>query len=132
VTVTIPNGSSVTSITLSAIPKSLQTAGRTVYREIYRSDDGQPFQPGGVTSGDSLADGISEAFGVKAANTNANLSGLTISAGFLSPLFATGTLSYTTTVVSNNSTETITPTIMDNATTTLEINVASTGAPIML
>jgi gliding motility-associated-like protein len=68
--------------------------------------------------------------------TNANLSNLTISAGALSPAFASGTTAYTTSVPNAVSSIKITPTVAD-ATATVKVNgttvtsgTASTSIPL--
>jgi len=53
--------------------------------------------------------------------TNANLAGLTLSAGRLSPVFATGTFSYTATVAGTATSVTLIPTTSD-ATATVKVN----------
>jgi len=54
-------------------------------------------------------------------SNNASLSALTISAGTLTPVFATATLSYTASVANSVSSITITPTVSD-ATATIKVN----------
>jgi hypothetical protein len=56
-----------------------------------------------------------------AASSNANLSNLVLSAGTLSPAFASGTISYTASVSNPNSSITVTPTVED-ATATVKVN----------
>ncbi|WP_411345859.1 cadherin-like beta sandwich domain-containing protein [Paenibacillus sp. WLX1005] len=64
----------------------------------------------------------------RAASSNANLSGLTISAGTLSPVFASGTTSYTATVENGTTGLTVTPTVADNnATVTVNGNSVNSG-----
>jgi hypothetical protein len=75
-------------------------------------------------------------FGTAACSANANLAGLSLSAGTLSPSFASGTTSYSTHIVSNSNTITVTPTVADT-TATVKVNgvtVASGSAsgPIAL
>ncbi|QQE79989.1 cadherin-like beta sandwich domain-containing protein [Alicyclobacillus sp. SO9] len=50
----------------------------------------------------------------RAKSSNANLSGLTLSNGSLSPTFASGTTSYTASVANSVSSITVTPTVSDN------------------
>ncbi|HEX3024449.1 MAG TPA: cadherin-like beta sandwich domain-containing protein, partial [Chitinophagaceae bacterium] len=65
-----------------------------------------------------------------AAATNANLSALTISAGTLAPVFASGTTAYTASVAYATSSITETPTVAD-ATATIQIRVNGGGwAPV--
>jgi len=66
----------------------------------------------------------------RAASSNADLSNLTISNGTLTPAFASGTLSYSAGVASNNNVITVTPTAAD-ATATVKVNGASvaSGSP---
>jgi len=78
--------------------------------------------------------GVTATFGAPSAN--ANLSNLVLSAGTLAPPFASGTLTYTASIVSNTNTVTVTPTAAD-ATATIKVNgstVASgaASAPITL
>ncbi|PWK13487.1 cadherin-like beta sandwich domain-containing protein [Tumebacillus permanentifrigoris] len=60
----------------------------------------------------------------QAMSSNANLSGLTLSAGTLSPVFAAGTTSYTASVSSGTTSVQVTPTIAD-ATATVTVNGAA-------
>lgn len=65
-----------------------------------------------------------------AISTDANLSGLTLSDGALSPAFAPGTSSYTATVPSSVSSVTLTPTVADPlATVTVNGVAATSGNP---
>ena len=58
--------------------------------------------------------------------SNANLSSLTLSSGSLSPVFSTGTTSYTTSVTSGTSSITVTPTAADSgATVQVRVNGGS-------
>ncbi|MGW9321820.1 cadherin-like beta sandwich domain-containing protein, partial [Paenibacillus chitinolyticus] len=57
----------------------------------------------------------------RAASTNANLSGLTLSAATLNPTFASGTTSYTAGVANNVTSVDVTPTLADG-TATLKVN----------
>ncbi len=50
-------------------------------------------------------------------SANANLSGLALSAGTLAPVFASGTTSYTATVLNTTATLSVTPTVADSAAT---------------
>ncbi len=60
--------------------------------------------------------------------TNANLAALTLSAGTLSPAFATGTTGYTTTVTNATSSVTVTPTLSDpNAKVKVNGVIVSSG-----
>ena len=63
-------------------------------------------------------------------STNANLASLALSAGTLSPPFASGTLSYAASVVSNSNTITVTPTVAD-AAATVKVNgvTVASGSP---
>ena len=62
-------------------------------------------------------------------NNNAKLSGLTISAGVLSPVFTSATTSYTASVVNATTTLTVTPTVSDsNATVTVNGVATQSGA----
>src|SRR5207244_1322948 len=61
------------------------------------------------------------------ASSNANLTNLVLSAGTLSPPFASGTLSYGAMVVSNSHTITVTPTVAD-ATATVTVNGLSVAS----
>ena len=73
----------------------------------------------GYTSGSATVSGTS------VSNSNvATLSSLTISAGTLTPTFATGTYSYTASVLSDTSTVTVTPT-RTQANATLQVRVNS-------
>jgi hypothetical protein len=54
-------------------------------------------------------------------STNADLANLVLSAGALSPPFASGTTSYSANIVSNTNTMTVTPTVAD-ATATVKVN----------
>jgi|GEM_PF-125238 len=64
----------------------------------------------------------------RSASTDATLSGLTTSAGTLSPVFASGTINYTETVPNTTSAITITPTTSSNfATVTVNGNAVSSG-----
>ena len=79
--------------------------------------------------------GVTATFGA-ALGTNADLSNLVLSAGGLAPAFASGTVSYTASIVSSTNTVTVTPTAAD-ATATIKVNgntVASgaASAPITL
>ena len=56
-----------------------------------------------------------------AGSSSANLSGLTLSGGTLSPSFAAGTTSYTVAVANSVSSVTVTPTVTDT-TTTIKVN----------
>jgi hypothetical protein len=72
----------------------------------------------------------------RAASTNANLGGLSISQGTLSPTFASGSISYTAAVANSVGSLTVTPTVADS-TATVKVNgttVASGSAsgPITL
>ncbi|TMH66522.1 MAG: hypothetical protein E6H48_11055 [Betaproteobacteria bacterium] len=69
-------------------------------------------------------------FATAACSSNANLANLALSAGTLSPTFASGTLSYSANVVSNNNTMTVTPTTA-NATATVRVNgvAVASGSP---
>ncbi|MFC9775362.1 cadherin-like beta sandwich domain-containing protein [Paenibacillus chitinolyticus] len=66
----------------------------------------------------------------QAASTNANLSGLTLSAATLNPTFASGTTSYTAGVANNVSSIDVTPTVADG-TATLKVNgsTVTSGSP---
>ncbi|RKP54029.1 hypothetical protein D7Z26_11610 [Cohnella endophytica] len=65
----------------------------------------------------------------RASNSNANLSDLTLSSGSLSPVFASGTISYTSSVANSVSSITVTPTVSDS-TATVKVNgtVVSSGS----
>ncbi|MEP6611947.1 MAG: cadherin-like beta sandwich domain-containing protein, partial [Mucilaginibacter sp.] len=66
--------------------------------------------------------------------SNANLAGLTLSSGTLTPVFAAGTLSYTASVSNATASITVTPTVQD-ATATIKVNgttVASGSASAAL
>lgn len=79
---------------------------------------------GGTTNGSDLT------VATAACGTNADLDGLVLSAGTLSPPFASGTLSYAATVVSDSNTITVTPTVAD-PTSTVRVNGAlvASGSP---
>jgi len=64
------------------------------------------------------------------ASTNANLANLMLSAGTLSPPFASGTLSYSASVYSLNNTVTVTPTVAD-PTASVKVNgvTVASGSP---
>jgi alpha-tubulin suppressor-like RCC1 family protein len=63
-------------------------------------------------------------------STNANLSGLTLSAGFLNPTFTSGTTAYTANVLFASSSITLTPTVADGAATVKVNNVTvASGSP---
>ncbi|MFS0837406.1 cadherin-like beta sandwich domain-containing protein [Paenibacillus sp. 1P03SA] len=66
----------------------------------------------------------------RAASTNANLNNLTLSAGTLSPNFASGTTSYTAGVADNVANIDVTPTVADG-TATLKVNgsTVASGSP---
>jgi hypothetical protein len=62
------------------------------------------------------------------ASTNASLAGLTLSAGTLTPAFASGTLSYSATVAANVTSVTVTPTVQQaNATLTIQGTTIASG-----
>jgi hypothetical protein len=65
---------------------------------------------------------------VAPASNNANLTGLTLSSGALTPAFASGTIAYTQSVASSVSSITVTPTVSQvNATVTVNGTVVATG-----
>ncbi|MGE5703872.1 MAG: cadherin-like beta sandwich domain-containing protein [Clostridia bacterium] len=67
----------------------------------------------------------------RAQSSNADLNNLTLSAGTLSPAFASGTTNYTARVTSNVKSITVTPTVSDhNATVQVRVN-GGTYAPVM-
>ncbi|TJY42782.1 hypothetical protein E5161_08040 [Cohnella pontilimi] len=63
----------------------------------------------------------------RAASTNADLSNLTLSAGTLSPVFASGTTSYTASVANSVGTIAITPTVADS-TASIKVNGNATAS----
>ncbi|EPD82190.1 cadherin-like beta sandwich domain-containing protein [Paenibacillus sp. HGH0039] len=66
----------------------------------------------------------------RAASNNANLNGLTLSAGSLSPAFASGTTSYTASVADSVASVDVTPTLADGtATVKVNGNAAVSGSP---
>jgi hypothetical protein len=71
-----------------------------------------------------------------APSTNANLTGLALSSGTLSPSFAAGTTSYTASVANNVSTVTVTPTTADSTATVavngVTVSSGSASSPIAL
>ncbi len=92
--------------------------------------------PSGITDPNTANNSATDVDAITGGSTNSNLSNLVLSAGTLSPPFASGTLSYTASVASIGNTITVTPTVAD-ATATVRVNgvtVASGGpsAPITL
>ncbi len=77
-----------------------------------------------VTAGDGETTKTYTVTVTRAASANADLSGLALSAGTLSPTFAAGTTSYTATVSNATTSLTITPTVAD-ATATVTVNGAT-------
>lgn len=101
--VAVPSGSASGSIPLSAGPNTLTIA---------------------VTAEDGVATKTYTVIVTRAPSTNADLSGLSLSNGTLSPSFAAGTMSYTASVPYATSSVAITPDVSD-ATATVTINGAT-------
>ncbi|WP_018614670.1 cadherin-like beta sandwich domain-containing protein [Segetibacter koreensis] len=74
-----------------------------------------------VTAGDGTTTKTYTITVTRAASSNANLSNLSISSGTLTPIFASGTTSYTASVANSITSLTITPTVAD-ATATVTVN----------
>jgi hypothetical protein len=86
--------------------------------------------PGGVTDPNLANNSATDTDTIVPPSTNANLANLVLSAGTLSPAFASGTLSYTANVVSNSNTLTVTPTVADS-TASVKVNgvTVASGSP---
>jgi tRNA threonylcarbamoyladenosine modification (KEOPS) complex Pcc1 subunit len=110
-TVTV-NGTAVTSGSASgAIP--LNVGDNTITVEVTAED--------GATVNDY------EITVTRAQSSNADLSGLVLSSGTLTPVFASGTTAYTATVANNTTSVTVTPTVADPAATVSVNETAATS-----
>jgi len=116
------NGTAVTSGTMTA-PIALAEGAQTVITVVVTAQDGITTKAYTLTV-------------TRAVSTDASLANLGLSKGTLSPVFASATLSYTTTVINTVSTLTITPAATDaNATIKIDGTAVSSGtasAPIGL
>jgi uncharacterized repeat protein (TIGR01451 family) len=77
--------------------------------------------PSGITDPNTANNSATDIDTVTAPSSNANLANLVLSAGTLTPAFASSTLSYSATVVSSSNTITVTPTVAD-ASATVTVN----------
>ncbi len=85
---------------------------------------------GGSTNGQGLGIDNFSITATAAVSSNANLSNLSLSTGTLTPVFASATTSYTSSVTNAVSAITVTPTTADaNATITVNGNAVTSGSP---
>ena len=110
----LPNGLTLTGRVLTGTPTTMQIS--TAYT--YRIDD----------SDRSVTDFNTLPFNIQidaAALDDATLSGLTLSAGTLDPVFAPGTTTYIVSVVNSVTDVTVTPTATDASGATITVNTAA-------
>jgi hypothetical protein len=110
------------TVTATQSPLSASASGAAVSAGVFGLNCGTTyhFRAVGANAG-GTTNGGDASFATSACSTNANLANLVLSAGTLSPAFASGTTSYSANVVSNNNTITVTPTVAD-ATATVKVN----------
>ncbi|MFE6796528.1 cadherin-like beta sandwich domain-containing protein [Paenibacillus chitinolyticus] len=108
------NGSTVTSGSPSSVPLNV---GANIINVVVTAQDGTTQKTYTVTV-------------TRAASNNADLNGLTLSAGTLNPSFASGTTSYTANVADSVASVDVTPTLADG-TATLKVNgsTVASGSP---
>jgi len=83
--------------------------------------------PAGITDPNAANNSATDTDTVNAASNNADLSNLALSKGTLTPVFASGTLSYAASVVSAGNTLTVTPTLAD-AAASVKVNGTSVAS----
>ncbi|MCY9597385.1 hypothetical protein PC41400_08855 [Paenibacillus chitinolyticus] len=108
------NGSTVTSGSPSSVPLNV---GANLINVVVTAQDGTTQKTYTLTV-------------TRAASNNADLNGLTLSAGTLNPSFASGTTSYTASVVDSVTSVDVTPTLADG-TATVKVNgsTVTSGSP---
>jgi gliding motility-associated-like protein len=136
VTYTVPVGNAVTAIkftpTLSDANATLQVNGAAVVSGAASQDIPLVVGANAVTVTVTAEDGTSKNYTVnvvRAGSADATLSNLTVSGATISPAFASGTITYTTSVNNTITSVTVTPSVNEpNATVTVNGSAVISGA----